>query len=520
MASIDRRTMLRGSATAVAALGGAALAQAAAPGATDPGAEAPGSTSPGQAIPDPSAARPERIAAVAAPGAAPAQSPAPVTRILAQYVADARAADLPDPVRREATRTLLNWVGSAVGGSGQDATTHAVAALAPFCGPPQASLLGRRERMDALHAALVNGISSHVLDFDDTHLKTIIHPAGPVASALVALSEHRPMSGEAFMTALVLGMEVECRIGNAVFPSHYDMGWHITGSTGSFGSAAACGKALGLDEQHMAWALGLAASQPVGLKIQFGSMTKSFHPGRAAQNGLLSALLAQQGFTSSDIAIEGRDGWGQALSTSHDWREVTEGLGTRYETLLNTYKPFACGIVIHPALDAAIQLRARDHLRPEDIRSVDLKVHPLVLSLTGKTTPRTGLEGKFSVYHAVAAALVTGRAGEQAFSDATVQDPTIIALRQKVTATVDPAIKPDQVDMTVTLNDGRSVHQFIEHAVGSQLNPMSDAQLEDKFGGLAEGVIPPQQARRLMDLCWHAWTLQDAGEIGRAGAAA
>src|SRR5207245_2566714 len=153
---------------------------------------------------------------------------------------------------------------------------------------------------DVMHAALMNGISSHVFDYDDTHLRTIIHPAGPVASALLALSEYQPISGRDFVNALVLGVETECRIGNAVYPAHYDIGWHITGTVGPFGAAAAVGKILGLNEQQMVWALGLAAVQPVGLKEMFGSMTKSFHPGRAAQNGLTAAFLASKNYTSSD----------------------------------------------------------------------------------------------------------------------------------------------------------------------------------------------------------------------------
>ncbi|SEL38488.1 2-methylcitrate dehydratase PrpD [Roseateles sp. YR242] len=454
------------------------------------------------------------------PGAAPkGPPPEPVTRILAAYAATAPVEQLPANVRKEATRTLLNWVGCAVGGSQQGAPTRAVAALKAFSGPAQASLFGRRERLDVLNAALINGISSHVLDYDDTHLKTIIHPAGPVASALTAFAEYRPVSGAEFMNALVLGCEIECRMGNSVFPEHYAMGWHITGTTGVFGAAAAIGRLLKLDERQMTWALGIAASQPVGLKVQFGSDTKSFHPGKAAQNGLLAALLAQQGYTASEVAIEGFDGWGQAASSRHDWREVTQGLGQRYEAALNTYKPFACGIVAHPAIDAAIQLREANQLQPAQIKAVALKVHPLVLNLMGKTEPGIGLEGKFSVFHAVAAALVTGRGGEQAFTDKAVADPTIVSVRQRVTAVIDPAIKADQVDMTILLTDGRTVHQFIEHAVGSQDHPMSDRQLEDKFAGLTEDILPASRTRRLKELCWDVWSLKDAGDILRAGAA-
>ncbi len=137
----------------------------------------------------------------------------------------------------------------------------------------------------------------------------MIHPAGPVASAILALAEMRPVSGADFLNALVLGVETECRIGNAVYPDHYDVGWHITGTAGVFGAAAAAGKLMGLSEQQMVWALGLAASQPVGLRESFGSMNKSFNPGRAAADGLFAAILAEKNFTSSDGMIEARRGW-------------------------------------------------------------------------------------------------------------------------------------------------------------------------------------------------------------------
>lgn len=438
------------------------------------------------------------------------------TGILARYLVEARYEDLPPAVRKEGVRTLLNWVGVAVGGSQHETVERALRALKPFSGPEQASLPGRTERLDIMNAAFLNGVASHIFDYDDTHLKTIIHPAGPVVSAILALSEYRPVSGRDFLNALVLGVETECRIGNAVYPNHYDVGWHITGTAGVFGAAAAAGKLLGLSEQQMVWALGLAASQPVGLRESFGSMNKSFNPGRAASNGLFAALLAAQDFTSSPGMLEAKRGWAHTLSTKQDFAEITEGLGTRYEAALNTYKPFACGIVIHPALDAAIQLRNRYELKPEQIAEVRLRVHPLVLELTGKQTPQTGLEGKFSIYHSVAIALIQGAAGERQYSDQAVQNPAVVALRSKVIATVDPAIKPQQVDMTIVLKDGRQLHQYIQHAIGSVEVPMTDEQLEAKFSDLAEGILPRQQTRALMDTCWQVEQLADASQIARA----
>jgi 2-methylcitrate dehydratase PrpD len=443
-----------------------------------------------------------------------------VTRDLAHYLVTATYDDLPSNVRKEGVRTLLNWVGVAIGGSHHQTVDIAVSALAPFCGPAQASLFGRRERFDIMNAAFINGVSSHIFDYDDTHLKTIIHPAGPVASAIIALAELQPVSGKDFLNALVLGVETECRIGNAVYPNHYDVGWHITGTAGVFGSAAAVGKLLNLSEQQMVWALGLAASQPVGLRESFGSMNKSFNPGRAANNGIFAAMLAAKNFTSSDGMIEAKRGWANTISTKQDYKEIVGDLGKRYEAALNTYKPFACGIVMHPAIDAAIQLRNDNRLTADQIERVDLNVHPLVLELTGKKNLREGLEGKFSIYHAVAVALVEGAGGEKQFSDRAVNDPSIVALRGKVNPVITPGIDPAQVDMTIVLKDGRQFHRYIEHAIGSVEKPMTDHQLETKFTDLADGVIAAPMIRRVMDACWNVESLPNAAEIAKMSVSA
>ena len=451
--------------------------------------------------------------------AARATTPPPVTRTLARYLVSARYDELPQRVRDEAGRTLLNWVGSALGGSRHETMDIALAALAPFAGAPQATVLGRRERLDVMQAALMNGISSHIHDFDDTHLKTVIHPAGPVASAFLALAEYQPVSGRDFMLALVLGVEAECRIGNAVYPAHYDRGWHITGTAGVFGAASAAGRLLKLSEQQMVWALGLAAVQPVGLREMFGSMTKSFHPGRAAQNGLVAALLASRNFTSSDAGLEAKSGWANVVSTEQKYGEITGELGSRFESALNSYKPFACGIVIHPTIDACIQLRNEYRLTAAQIDRIDLRVHPLVLELTGKRTPQTGLDGKFSVYFAAAVAVVRGAGGVAEFSDEATNDAEIVTLRDRVTATVDPSIAQDQVRAVITLKDGRRLEKYIEHAVGSVDRPMSNADLEAKFLGNARGVLPADRARALIDLCWKADTLPSAAAIAEAARA-
>jgi 2-methylcitrate dehydratase PrpD len=439
-----------------------------------------------------------------------------VTRTLAKFIVSHRYADVPQKVRHEAARSFLNWVGCAVGASRHETVERALAALNEFSGPREATVLGRGDRLDIMLAALMNGITSHTFDFDDTHLKTVIHPSGPVASAILALAERKPVKGEEFLHAFILGVEAECRIGNSVYPPHYDVGWHITGTAGVFGAAAAAGRMLALDEQQMTWALGIAATQSSGLREMFGTMCKPFHPGNAARNGLLAALLAQRGFTSSNQGIEAKRGFANVLSTAFKSGEVTDRLGETWEIALNTYKPFACGIVEHPTIDGCIQLRNEHMLKAGDIESVALKVHPLVLELTGKKTPQRGLEGKFSVYHSCAVALIHGAAGEAEYSDEAVRDPKVIALRDRVAAAVDKSMHEDQVHVTIKLRNGRTLERYVEHAVGSLGRPMSDADLEAKFRGLADGILSKPETDKLIRLCWDVAKLKDAGEVARA----
>jgi len=437
------------------------------------------------------------------------------TVALARYVATANPRDLPERVRHEAKRALLNWLGCAIGASRHDTIERAIAALAPFAGAPQATILGRAERFDILHAALLNGTSSHTFDFDDTHLKTIIHPTGPVASALLALSEHMPVTGEKFMHAFVLGTEVECRIGNAVYPSHYDIGWHITGTAGVFGAAAATGRLLGLTEQQLAWALGIAATQASGLREMFGSMCKPLHVGLAAKNGLQAALLARQDFTSAAQPIEGRRGFANVLATERDFSRITDGLGASWELAENSYKPFACGVVVHPVIDGCVQLRDEYHLAAAAIEAIELEVHPLVLELTGKKAPRSGLEGKFSVYHSAAVAIIDGAAGQAQYSDTKVVDPVVVALRERVQALVDPALSEDAAHVRIRLLDGRTLERHVAHALGSVGNPMRDQDLEAKFRSLCAPILDEDAIEDIIAACWKFGADTDSGSLAR-----
>ncbi len=443
-----------------------------------------------------------------------------VTRTLARFLIESRYEDLPREVVHEASRALLNWLGCAIGASHHETVDNAVAALQPFFGPAQAQLAGRRESVDALHAALINGISSHVLDFDDTHARAV-HVSAPVWPALLAFAEWRadqPISGAELIHAFALGVETEVRVGLSVFPEHYDQGYHITGTAGVFGAAAAVGKLLKLNEQQMVWALGIAATQSAGLREMFGSMCKSFHPGSAARNGFAAALLAQQNFTSADAGIEGMRGFGQVMSSKFDPKVITEGLGKSYELSRNMYKPFACGLVVHAAIDGCLQLKREHHLRGDEIKRIALRVNPLVLELTANKKPRDGLQGKFSVFHACAAAIVRGAALEAQFADEVVRDSVVMALRDKIDATADAAIRKLEAHVRIDLADGRVLDKHVLHALGSTERPMSDADLEEKFRGLVEGVLPTTQAKQLIELCWQFPALTDAAQLPQAAA--
>jgi len=441
-----------------------------------------------------------------------------VTRTLARYVVNARYDDIPGDVRHEARRALLNWLGCAIGAAHHETIERALAALAPFAGAPQAAVLGRRERLDILNAAFLNGVSSHVLDFDDTHEKAI-HPSAPVYPALLALGEWRNVSGADFLHAFILGVEVECRLALSVFPEHYDVGWHVTGTAGVFGAAAAAGKLLGLSAQQMAWALGIAATQSAGLREMFGSMCKSFHPGAAARNGLCAALLAARNFDSSERGVEAPRGWAHVLSTRFDPAIITAGLGEHFELSRNMYKPYPCGLVVHAVIDGCIELRRRHDIEPADIERVELKVNPIVLELTGKKTPHTGLEGKFSVYHAAAIGLLYGRAGESEYADAVVRNPDVITLRDRVSATADPAVLSHlEAYVRIRLRDGRVLEHHVPHALGTLARPMSDQDLEAKFRALVAPVLPSDRSGELIRLSWDAESLGNVGVIARGAA--
>jgi 2-methylcitrate dehydratase PrpD len=438
------------------------------------------------------------------------------TKTLASYLVNSRLEDIPEDVRHESRRALLNLIGCAVGGSREPAVETALRALEPYFGKPTAQLLARSERMDPLYACVINGISSHVFEYDDTMPKNYIHPSPPVASALFSYASAHRVHGRDFIHAFLLGFETEARIGNAVYPAHYDAGWHITSTAGVFGAAAAVGKLLGLSLQQMIWALGLAATQASGLREMFGFMAKSFHAGHAARNGYLSAVLAQSNFTSGERSIEGPRGFAPVTAAQYDLSKITSGLGTDFQIRDNAYKPYPCGLVVHPTIDGCIDLFRDYHLASENISAVRVRVAPLVLDLCNKKDIKRGLEGKYSIYHSAAVGLTRGKAGLQEYTDEAVNDPKVKAVRERVAATADSTITEDQSHIEVELQDGRKLVRFVEQSLGNVHRPLNDRQLEDKLRDQSIPLLGEAQVEKLISLCWKIDQLDDVGELIKA----
>jgi 2-methylcitrate dehydratase PrpD len=425
-----------------------------------------------------------------------------ISERLAAFVVEHRVEDVPGVVWHEARRSLINCVGVALGGCRDEAIEKAIAALGRYSGPPAATVIGRGERVDPLLAAFLNAASANVLEFDDTHFPTVIHPAAPVAPAVLALAEERPAAGRDLIHAYLLGVEVECRIGNAVTPAHYRQGWHITATCGIFGAAAAAGKLLRLDREKMLWALGHAAAQSAGLIESLGHMAKSVSIGNAARLGLTAALLAEAGVSGPAQPLEGTFGFARVMSAEHDFAAITQGLGERWEIRAAAYKPYPCGVVLFPVLDGVLDLRERHALTPERITRVELRGHPLLRLRTDRPLPTTGRDAKVSLQHAVAAALMYGAAGVAQFDDAAVAEPAIQELRRRVFVTEDAAVPIETAFVTIVTEAGETFASHVTEARGTPARPMRDSELEAKFRDLARYGAPAVDADALLAALW------------------
>jgi 2-methylcitrate dehydratase PrpD len=433
------------------------------------------------------------------------------TEKLAQLVVNTRWDDLPPPVAHQAKRSLMNFFAVALTGCRNPTIETALQSLAAFSGGTQATLIGRCERIDALSAAFLNAAGANVLDFCDTHVPTAIHPTAPLAPALLALAEMRHVSGRDLLLAFVLGQEVECRIGLAMSPSHYNKGWHITSTCGVFAAAAGAGKLLNLNAAQTVWALGTASTQSAGLCECLGTPAKSVSVGNATRNGLWSALLAAKNFDGPPEPLNGVQGFYNAMGETPKLSLLTDRLGESWEIMKTAYKPYPCGFVIHPVLDCVLDWR-RDN--PEArVEKVVVTGNPLLGARTDRPKISTGRESQVSVQHAVAAALVTGVAGVDQFTDACVNDTAVRALRGKVEVVRDDSFVTTSAAAEITTADGKR-HKLAQAAArGSDVNPMSDKDLEDKLRNAADAWSSRHDISPLIDAIWALDRSEDVSKL-------
>ena len=423
------------------------------------------------------------------------------TSHLAEFVTKSRWEDCPAEAVEAARRAILDCLGVMLAGSVEPAARLVTDVARAEGGSPLATVVGTPLRTGAVWAALANGTAAHALDFDDTNFAMMGHPSAPVLAAALAAGELTLADGRALVHAFLLGFEVETTMAAVMNPPHYEKGFHATGTLGTMGAAAAAGRLLGLDPGQTRAALALAASQASGLKENFGTMTKPFHAGHAARSGVLSALLAREGFTASEQAIEGPQGYFAVLGAGKREEQHLESLGAPWKILTSgvAVKPYPSCACTHSIIESALELQRTHRITPEQITEVTVGVHAAVPRILIHSRPRSGLEAKFSGEFSAAAALCEGRVGMATFRDDKTDDPAIAKLMRRVRLVVDPEIPGDMerhmwTRVTVRFQDGREVSIAPRPVPGHPELPLSKDQLREKFMDCARLVLSEDRA--------------------------
>jgi 2-methylcitrate dehydratase PrpD len=436
---------------------------------------------------------------------------------LAEFLAAAHYTDLPASVVDHARRAVLDWLGSALAGSLEPPARMAQQFVTSLGVSGEATAFSGG-RSSASGAALANGVASHILEFDDIHKTSTVHAGAPVISAALAVAEREHADGRAFLLAVTLGYEAALRVGEAVNPSHYRY-WHPTGTAATFGAAAAAGSLIHLSRERMLDALGSAGTQAAGL-WEFnadGAMSKHLHPGKAAFNGVLSADLARIGFTGATRILEGERGFFRAMSESYDESRVTDGLGERWKIAENCYKLHSCCGHTHTAIDVALELRGWQPTGPPHVL---IETYGPGYEIVKELAPRTPYQAKFSIAYCVAVAVLDGRVGLDQFTPERLRDPAITAFLERIQVVVAndltakyPAAWPTRV--TLTLSNGAALTASADYPRGNPENPVSTAQLEDKFRSLVTPRFGAATAERAIEAVQSLETCEDVSAVFR-----
>jgi 2-methylcitrate dehydratase PrpD len=442
-----------------------------------------------------------------------------LTRDFAKFLSAMRYEDLSPAAVHEAKRAVLDWTGCALAGSTHPTVAILIKTYDQIGSTPESTVLGHRgKKLGLLDAPVANGQMGHVLDFDDTHLGgVILHTSTATLPALFALGERRKSPGRDVTVALAAAFEAGIRAGQAA-PRHHLGGWHLTGTLGTIAAAAGSARLTGLNAEQMTYALGIACTQAAGMQQNRGSDCKSLHAGKSAYHGVLASMLASNGFNSSPEILEGSLGFTKVFSAAQANGAITEGLGRSWMITGNGYKPYACGVVLHPLVDAMIEVSRKAQTPASDVARIEVQVHPDVIRITGVDQPGTGLMSKFSANHAASVAYIDKAGGITQFTNERSADSSVQALRRLIAVKPVASFRLDQSAATVWTRSGAMHEARIEHATGTVSNPLSDQQLREKFLGNAEPVLGAQRARSLADMIFRLDTLTDIGDLVRASA--
>jgi 2-methylcitrate dehydratase PrpD len=439
-----------------------------------------------------------------------AKPAAPVTASLARFVAGLHWEAVPDEVRHAARRSLLNVIACALGGHGDPAVRAFSGALRPLAGPPIATEIGVG-RTDPATAAFLNAAAANVQDFDDQHLPTVMHPGPVIVSAALAAAEMVEADGRGLLEGIAAGLEAGCRIGNAVTPGHYAAGFHITATCGVFGAAAAAARVMKLDEDATRHALAHGASQSAGLVEALGAATKSTGVGAAARTVLHAALFARAGITGPAAPLEGRFGFLRVMAADPVPGRITDGLGVSWEMLRSTPKAYPVGVVLHPVVDAALELREMPGCGPADLAGIELSGHPLLRLRADRPEVATGREATVSAQHVCAIAVLRGTVGPSELTDAAVADPAVRALRSRVRVSESPKLPVEAVKLVAARRDGSLVSVSISVGRGLPGRPLTDGELLAKVDRLLAFGAPWCSAARLVTFVQEAEVTHHVG---------
>ncbi len=443
-----------------------------------------------------------------------------LTLALTRRALAVRFDDLPDDIRVIARQCVLDTLAVAIAGAGEPLVRMLEAELVDQGGAGTAGVIGRDLTLPALSAALLNGTASHALDLDDVAMAMPGHPSATVLPAVLALAEERGASGAELIAAFVAGTETACRIGRLVAPGHYDgLGFHATGTIGTFGAAMGCAHLLGLDVERTAHALGIAASQAAGLKAMFGTMCKPLHAGRAAYNGLLAARLAARGFTSRPDALECPQGFARTHSPDFDPAAALAEPAGGWHLRNNLFKYHAACYFTHAPIEAARKLRLEHALTADRIDAITVRVAESCDRVCNIAAPRTALEAKFSLRLTVAMAIAgldTGRL--DTFSDAACDNPILVRLRDRIGIEFQRDWPPTRAEVVLHLPDG--TRHAAEHDSGVPAADVAEQgrRLELKFAGLVKPVLGRRKATALAQAVAELDTLLSLAPIAEAWA--